>query len=169
MPKSPLLSTLMAPFSLRASHIITSGANQIRASQARCSLSRSSQVMTRASSRAHSPLSATKVLEMPCNGEVTHPAMTPSMIATSHFSAVRSGPRCASSVWAMWRAPAISCNSGRARRKISHGTMVSVSIPGRIEPESQRPHVRSTCPILWANSAISGLAAMPVRNMAEAA
>ena len=38
-----------------------------------------------------------------------------------------------------------------------------------LEPDSHRPHESSTCPILRANSAISGFDAIPVRNIAEAA
>src|ERR1019366_5289585 len=59
--------------------------------------------------------------------------------------------------------------SGRTSRNSTHGTMASVRNPGRIDPDSHRPHVSSTCPILSANSAISGFAAIPVRNIADAA
>ena len=45
---------------------------------------------------------------------------------------------------------------------------MSDSIPGTAAPSAQRIHVNSTCAILSANSAISGFAAMLVRNMAEA-
>src|ERR1017187_9395951 len=74
---------LTTPAWLRASDIMTSGANQMSASQACFSESRSSQVMTRASKSAERPAIATKVLEMPCQGDVTQPAMTPRKIARS--------------------------------------------------------------------------------------
>ena len=40
--------------------------------------------------------------------------------------------------------------------------MVNVNRPGTTDPENQRSQVSSTWPILEANSAISGLAAIPV-------
>ena len=70
---SPALSTLMAPFSFSTSDIMTSGANQISASQARRSSNRSSHEITCVSSSAQSPLSATNVFDTPCQGE-RHPA-----------------------------------------------------------------------------------------------
>src|ERR1022692_2331639 len=165
---NPPLNTLMVPFSFMASDIMTRGANQMSASHARCSSSRSSQSITRANSRAHRPESATKVFDTPCRGEVTQPVMTANMMATSHFSARFMGPRRASSTRAMARASGGVGAADRPSRNSSHGTMASVSNPGTMDAASQRPQVRSTCPILRANSAISGLAAMPVRNMADA-
>jgi hypothetical protein len=46
--------------------------------------------------------------------------------------------------------------------------MSRVSPPGTIAPRNQRIQLRSTWAIFNANSAITALAAMPVRNMAEA-
>jgi hypothetical protein len=117
---------------------------------------------------AESPASATKVFGMPCSGEVIQPAMTPIMIATSHRSRRLSGPMRASSRCARSRAGAVSSISGRIHRESSHGTVRKHSRPGTIEPEIQRIQVSSTCAIFAANSAISGFAAMPVRNIAEA-
>ena len=117
----------------------------------------------------HSPLSATKVFGTPCHGAVTHPAITPNMMPTSHFSSRSMGPRRASSCRAMVRASSVCWIPGRTSRNSSHGTIASVSNPGTIDPASHRPHVNSTCPILSANSAISGFAAIPVRNIADAA
>ena len=158
----------MTPISFSVSAIITSGANQISASQARCSASRSFHVSTRASRIAETPASATNVFEMPCHGLVTHPAITPSMIATSHFSSRLSGPIAANSARASSRAADGIADLRLHPANSSQGTIASVSSPGTIEPENHRIQVRSTCPTLDANSAISGFAAMPVRNMAEA-
>ena len=45
--------------------------------------------------------------------------------------------------------------------------MISDSNPGTQAASAHWIQVISTCPILRANSTISGLAAMPVRNMPE--
>ncbi len=105
---------------------------------------------------------------MPCHGDVTQPAMTPRKIATSHFSSRRNGPMLSKWARANSRAGAVSRSSGRTARRRNPGITVKLIKPGTMEPAIQRPQVRSTCPIWRANSAIRGLAAMPVRNMAEA-
>src|SRR6266478_5825060 len=173
---------LITPVSLSASDIINSGANQTSASQAFFSESRSSQVSTFAISIAERPASATNVFERLYQGFgirsekiwnasrlfVTQPAMTPSMMAMSHFSSLVNGPMRASSARESSRAGAVSVISGLKNLKISHGTISKDRKPGRDEPVNQRIQVNSTWPIFQANSAMSGLAAIPVRKMAEA-
>ena len=74
----------------------------------------------------------------------------------------------ASSAAANARAGAVSRMAGRHHRFSSHGTIVSVNRPGTMAPVAQRIQVSSTWAYWRAKSAIKGLAAMPVRNMAEA-
>jgi hypothetical protein len=52
---------------------------------------------------------------------------------------------------------------------MSQGTKVKVQRPGTLAANAQCAHDRSTPAIWWANLAMSGLATMPVRNIAEAA
>ena len=69
-----------------SSAIISSGANQTSASHALCSESRSCHVCTRQIRIADTPASATNAFGIPCHGEVTQPAITPSRITTSQHS-----------------------------------------------------------------------------------
>ena len=108
------------------------------------------------------------MLGVPCHGELTHPAITASITTARRRSTGFIGPSSASASRAWVRAGAVSARVGGTRRRIRSGTSASVRSPGTIAPASQRTQVSSTPPIFRANSAISGFAAMPVRNIPDA-
>ena len=110
--KSALERMWMTPDSVSASDIITIGPNQMSASQARPSLSSSSQVTTRQSRMAEMPASATIVLLTPGHGDVTHPPITARKIRERVVSRRLMGPICASSSAACARAAWVSRTSG---------------------------------------------------------
>ena len=159
----------MTPCSFSCSAIISSGANQMRASQAILSPSNSSHVTTPHSKMAQTPASATAVLDRPCQGAVTQPVTTASMMTTRIDSCRLIGPMLRSLSLAWARACSVSRRSGGLSWCSSQGMRAKVHRPGNEAASAQRAQVISTPAMVCAKLAIRGFAAMPVRNMADAA